>query len=133
MISKKYYDGIQIHDVLNECIDDPKLILKIPERFAKLKTADVVEVVRCKNCKFNPNTEWVGCPMAGIEKRTDDSFCSFGERREDEEEDDALEDEYSEICYECQGYGDDYYEDEAGNFICNCDDCIYMEVEHEFH
>ena len=28
-------------------------------------------------------------------------------------------------CYECSGYGDDYYEDEDGNWISACDDCPY--------
>ena len=28
-----------------------------------------------------------------------------------------------DICYECQGYGDDYYFDEDGELVCACDDC----------
>lgn len=31
----------------------------------------------------------------------------------------------AEYCYECQGYGDDYYEDEDGNLVCACDDCPF--------
>ena len=35
-------------------------------------------------------------------------------------------DELYEICYECTGYGDDYYYDEkSGDFVCACDDCPY--------
>ena len=26
-------------------------------------------------------------------------------------------------CYECQGYGDDYYMDEHGEWVSACDDC----------
>ena len=26
-------------------------------------------------------------------------------------------------CYECTGYGDDYYLDENGEWKCACDDC----------
>ena len=28
-------------------------------------------------------------------------------------------------CYECAGYGDDYYHDEDGNLISNCEGCIH--------
>ena len=27
------------------------------------------------------------------------------------------------ICYECSGYGDNYYEDEDGELICRCPEC----------
>ena len=30
-----------------------------------------------------------------------------------------------EYCYECTGYGDDYYEDENGELISACDTCIF--------
>ena len=46
-------------------------------------TADVVEVVRCKDCKwFND----FGCAIRIVDesdKPKEDDFCSFGERRED--------------------------------------------------
>lgn len=32
-------------------------------------------------------------------------------------------------CYECQGYGDDYYWDENGKMVCACDDCPFNEME----
>ena len=33
-------------------------------------------------------------------------------------------------CYECQGYGDDYYIDDDGELVCACDECsFYMEDE----
>ena len=28
-------------------------------------------------------------------------------------------------CYECTGYGDDYYLDDDGNLISACEDCPY--------
>lgn len=40
-------------------------------------------LVRCRDCKHNPVTAWFGCPMVGTKRRTDDDFCSFGERIED--------------------------------------------------
>lgn len=30
---------------------------------------------------------------------------------------------YADRCYECQGYGDDYYIDDQGELVCACDDC----------
>lgn len=57
------------------------------ERIAKL-SADVVEVVRCKNCKFS-SLEWIGGDLEGICKCgsaminiTPNSYCSCGERSE---------------------------------------------------
>ena len=31
--------------------------------------------------------------------------------------------ERAEICYECTGYGDDYYYDDDGELVCACDEC----------
>lgn len=28
-----------------------------------------------------------------------------------------------EVCYECTGYGDDYYANEDGEMVCACDNC----------
>lgn len=39
------------------------------------------ELIRCKDCKFNPKRIVLGCPMAGSMSRNDDSFCSVGKRR----------------------------------------------------
>lgn len=32
---------------------------------------------------------------------------------------------YADMCYECQGYGDDYYVDDQGELVCACDDCPF--------
>lgn len=32
-------------------------------------------------------------------------------------------DEDDDYCYECGGYGDDYYVDENGNLVSACEDC----------
>ncbi len=37
--------------------------------------------------------------------------------------DDYEEDPY-DYCYECSGYGDDYYEDEDGELVCRCPECL---------
>lgn len=30
-----------------------------------------------------------------------------------------------DYCYECSGYGDDYYEDENGELTCRCSECPF--------
>ena len=54
-------------------------------------TADVVEVVRCKECKYylhsNEKCELIDTRLHFYETDntwTEDAFCSWGERREDE-------------------------------------------------
>lgn len=50
---------------------------------------------------------------------------------ESQEEDNDMDYEYEEDdpwedfdwCYECTGYGDDYYLDEHGELVSACDDC----------
>ena len=36
--------------------------------------------------------------------------------------------DWDDRCYECGGYGDDYYYDEdKGEYVKRCDDCPYSE------
>jgi len=35
-----------------------------------------------------------------------------------------MDDDY---CYECAGYGDDYYVDDDGELICRCFECVFNE------
>ena len=45
-------------------------------------TADMVEVVRCKECKHNPSEdEWIHCNRVAWWNSPDD-YCSRGERKE---------------------------------------------------
>ncbi len=32
------------------------------------------------------------------------------------------------ICYECEGYGNDYYIDDNGELVCNCDNCSFNPI-----
>ena len=53
---------------------------------AEIPAADVVEVVRCRDCIYFDDATvnrkgFVICPAIGMEI-TDDDFCSYGERRE---------------------------------------------------
>lgn len=44
----------------------------------KQPAADVVEVVRCKNCKWRDKSE---CPMDDPYGMRDNDFCSYGKRK----------------------------------------------------
>ena len=72
-MQKKYYDGAQVCKILGECIEDHKTYLRVLNAFANEPSADVVEVVRCKDCR-----KWCIC------HHSDDYYCADGERREDE-------------------------------------------------
>ena len=45
-------------------------------------TADAVEIVRCRDCKFNPNDTWFDCPMAHLPYK-EDRWCWKGRRNDD--------------------------------------------------
>lgn len=38
---------------------------------------------------------------------------------------------YDDICYECTGYGDDYYMNEDGDIVCACHECPIMKSMEE--
>lgn len=38
-----------------------------------------------------------------------------------------------DYCYECGGYGDDYYYDEElGEIVCACDDCPFNPLNNDY-
>lgn len=45
----------------------------------------LVEVVRCKDCKHNPNETWFECPLAMFNEnqRPETAWCWKAERRDD--------------------------------------------------
>lgn len=47
---------------------------------SKIPTADVVLVVRCKDCAV-PHNRWTGCPKLNGLITLPDFYCSYGERR----------------------------------------------------
>lgn len=51
--------------------------------FAEKKRDDLVEVVRCKDCRHR---DLFSCPLADNDFQKDEDFCSWGERREESEE-----------------------------------------------
>ena len=46
--------------------------------------ADVVDVVRCKDCAV-PHNRWIGCPKLNGIVTPPDFYCSYGERRKEDE------------------------------------------------
>lgn len=76
---KTYLD---MDEVLRHCrryigqeYDEPYLVSAVPEEVIRsLPAADVVEVVRCKDCKYRFNYGICAC-------RGDNWFCGYGERR----------------------------------------------------
>ena len=43
------------------------------------------EIIRCKDCKHNPNLSWFGCPMSHLSEaqRPETAWCWKAERRTD--------------------------------------------------
>lgn len=52
----------------------------------KAPAADVVPVVRCKDCKYNRGSKKCLNPDSFFAVPKDDDFCSYGERKDDEHE-----------------------------------------------
>lgn len=85
----RYIDADRLQTrMLNYYIDSWQLCEEINDFFANTPTADVVEVVRCKDCKharvhdYAPAECQYYCTLA-VNYHTKDFFCSLGERRED--------------------------------------------------
>ena len=53
------------------------------DRIKAIPAADVVQVVRCKDCLFF-TTEKSCCRPEGLIKAREDAFCSYGEKRGEE-------------------------------------------------
>lgn len=50
------------------------------KRIEDFHTEDVVEVVRCKDCKFYGNGD---CSVQSVRSMYPNDYCSYGERRND--------------------------------------------------
>lgn len=54
---------------------------KLFEKVLKEQPAvDAVEVVRCRDCKHNPNDTWFECPISNLPYK-EDRWCWKGERQ----------------------------------------------------
>ena len=92
---------------MSRYIDADKLIKKMERRYEEMRlkygecdqfnmgyaegmiaidnapTVDVIEVVRCKDCKYIKMTEYGGYCCANDEGVAYDDYCAFGERSEE--------------------------------------------------
>lgn len=55
---------------------------EVVQILSDIPAADVVSVVRCKDCKYNATTHKCLNPDSFFLIPKDDDFCSYGERRE---------------------------------------------------
>ena len=53
-------------------------------RINRAQAADVVQVVRCKDCAV-PHNRWTGCPKLNGLVTSPDFYCSCGERKNEDD------------------------------------------------
>lgn len=56
--------------------------MKLQEALRMIHEGNLVEVVRCKDCKYNTSDSKCINPKSFFLIPSDDDFCSFGERKE---------------------------------------------------
>lgn len=88
MADKEYIEREALIENFKSCGASKELTEAIIYRINSRPTADVVEVVRCKNCKFKHDPTrcalWYGevNGTAYLIERGDEFYCSYGERKE---------------------------------------------------
>ena len=77
-------ENLLVHGI-DECGDAIVSLRDVRRAIAQAKNANVVEVVRCKDCVHrDPEDKKCDCSFqakGGIFPMDDDDFCSYGERR----------------------------------------------------
>ena len=81
MLTKKYYDGFIVHDILYKHLEPGKM-MEVLTAFSKAKGVDAVEVIRCKDCKYHRGEN--ACEKDGCYGWYDTDYCSRAGRREDD-------------------------------------------------
>ena len=74
--------------MIDYCENDNKVnaltaLFQVGDAIMDCTTADVVEVVRCKDCMV-PHNQWTGCPKLNGLVTSPDFYCSYGERRKED-------------------------------------------------
>ncbi len=85
-------DYIEREAVRNELYDADAITMKGIAILNKFPSADVVKVIRCKDCKhyhtFNRSVRFackeLYCCRSAIKKVSPEDFCSFGERKDND-------------------------------------------------
>ena len=78
----RYIDAeLLLTDNTYEWFDDWGNYTSAGQAIVDAPTADVVEVVRCKDCKYQGNDD--ECPLLSLTAYTEpDDFCSYGKKVE---------------------------------------------------
>lgn len=78
----RYIDAeLLLTDNTYEWFDDWGNYTSAGQAIVDAPTADVVEVVRCKDCKYQGNDD--ECPLLSLAAYTEpDDFCSYGKKVE---------------------------------------------------
>lgn len=81
----RYIDADKLYDNLRgysaKCSDNARFVLAdVALMICECPTADVVEVVRCEECKYN-NKGYICNNRLGLRCILPHSFCSYGERK----------------------------------------------------
>ena len=79
------YKATDIYDVIKLTPTADVAEVRHGEWVEDQPTADVVEVVRCKDCAI-PHNRFTGCPNLNGLIPPENHFCSFGERKEGDTE-----------------------------------------------
>lgn len=91
---RNLYPGIPFVKALSQrWHEDNKAYMMCENAVEAIPAADVVEVVRCKDCRYYLNSSDT-CELIDTRLQfyntdkiwTEDSFCAWGERREEEEQ-----------------------------------------------
>lgn len=61
---------------------DTRMLYEIQDTIESLEPADVVQVVRCRDCKYW-RSYWGRCYKHDEYGMASDDFCSYGEKREE--------------------------------------------------
>lgn len=77
MAEKEYIEREAINNVLNELTVNDSLY----NALQAIPAADVVLVVRCRDCAI-PHNRFTGCPKLNGLIPPENHFCSYGERKE---------------------------------------------------
>lgn len=91
MLTKKYYDGFIVHDILDAHLKSGKM-LEVLKAFAEVNGVDAVEVIRCRDCKYAKkiyikNLPWLkqweySCSYFNTHSVNGDGFCSLARPRD---------------------------------------------------
>lgn len=81
----KYIDARNLAKVYMGKGKDKLRLATVINELELAPAADVVEVVRCKDCAV-PHNRWTGCPKLNGLVAPPDFYCSYGERRKEDVE-----------------------------------------------